>query len=96
MNFVVIFVSARLPSEISKLSTDPICERVSYCVETSPPSLLPPQDGYTSLNPLSLFSYLSFILLHFKEIDLSFWISGVLHQHTEVVLWNLLHLQMIF
>ena len=36
-----------------------ICERVSYCVETALPSLLPPQDGTVSLNLLSLF--LSFI-----------------------------------
>ena len=32
------------------------CENVSYCVETSPPSWLLPQDGSLSLNPLSLFS----------------------------------------
>ena len=32
------------------------CERVSYCVETPPLSLLPPQDGSLSLIPLSLFS----------------------------------------
>ena len=36
----------------------PACERVSYCVETSP-SRLPPQHGSPSLNLLSLF--LSFI-----------------------------------
>ena len=35
------------------------CERVSYCVETSLPSWLPPQDGSLSLNLLSQF--LSFI-----------------------------------
>ena len=34
------------------------CEKISYCVETSPSWLLP-QDGSLSLNPLSLF--LSFI-----------------------------------
>ena len=37
----------------------PTCERVSYCLETSPPSRLPPQDGSLSLTLLSLF--LSFI-----------------------------------
>ena len=30
-----------LPSEISKLPTDPPVERVSWCLETSPPSWLP-------------------------------------------------------
>ena len=29
--------SVMLPSEVPKLPTDPTCERVSYCVETSPP-----------------------------------------------------------
>ena len=43
----------------SKTPHRPTCERVSYCVETSLPSWLPPQDGSLSLNLLSLF--LSFI-----------------------------------
>ena len=34
----------------------PTCERVSYCVETSPPSRLPPQVRSPSLTFLSLFS----------------------------------------
>jgi len=38
----------------------------------------------------------SFVLPHFKEIDLPFWVSGVLHQSSEVVLWKLLHMQKIF
>ena len=47
------------PSEIPKLPHRPACERVSYCVETSPASQLPPQDGSPSLDLLPLF--LSFI-----------------------------------
>ena len=43
----------------SKTPHRPTCERVSYCLETSPPSQLPPQDGSLSLTLLSLF--LSFI-----------------------------------
>ena len=47
-----------LPPEIPKSPTDtPV--RVSYCVGTSPPFWLPPQDGALSLNLLSQF--LSFI-----------------------------------
>ena len=38
----------------------PVCQRVSYCVETSPPSQLPHQNRSPSLSLLSLF--LSFIL----------------------------------
>jgi len=41
-----------------------------------------------SLNPLSLFTSLSFVFFHFKEISLSFWVSGVLCQHSEFVLWK--------
>ena len=39
----------------SKTPQRPVYERVSCCVESSP-SWLPPQDGYPSLNLLSLFS----------------------------------------
>ena len=80
-----------LPSEIPKVPTDPTCETVSYCEETSPPSLLPTQEGSPSLNSLSLFSSLSFVLPHFEEMGLPFWVSAVLCQRSEVVLWKLLH-----
>ena len=85
-----IYFLVMLPSEIPKFRTDLTCERVSYCVETSPPSWLPPQDGSLSIN------YLSFVLTHFEEIGLPFWVSWFLHQGSEVVLWNLLHMQVIF
>ena len=86
-----------LPFEVPKLPTDPACERVSYCMETSP-SRLPPQNGPWSLswNPLSPFSSLSFALPHSEETSLPFWASGVLWQCSEVILWELLHIQMIF
>ena len=93
--FVFVF-SVILSSEIPMFPTDPAYERISYCVETSPPSRLPPQDGSPSLNALFLFSSLSSVLSHLKEIGLPFWVSRVLHQHCEVVLWRLLHMQMIF
>ena len=32
----------------------------------------------------------------FEEIELPLWVPGVLHQHSEVVLWKLLNIQMIF
>ena len=32
----------------------------------------------------------------FEEIGLLFWVPGVLCQHSEVVLWNLFKIQMIF
>ena len=84
-----------MPSEIPKLPTDPPCEKVSYCVEISP-SRLPPQDESQFRNPLSSFSFLFFVLLHSREIGLPFWVSGVIRQHSEDVLWKLLHMQTIF
>ena len=40
---------------------------ISYCVETSPLSWFPPQDGYTSLNLLSLFLSFIFCPTSFEE-----------------------------
>ena len=65
-----------LPSEIPLFPTHPACERVSYCVETSLPLQLPPQNGSLALNPLSLFWSLYFALPYFEEIGLPFWILG--------------------
>ena len=44
---------------------------------------------------------LSFYLLYvvlppFEDNGLPFWVPGVFHQHSEVVLWNFLSLHMIF
>ena len=72
----------------------PACERVSYCLETSP-LWLPPQERSPFLTLLSL-CLLYFVLLPYKESGLPFWVPGVLHQHSEVVLWKLLSIQMIF
>ena len=73
------------------------CERASCCLETSP-SRLPPQNGTPSITLLSV-SLLSFIFC-----PTSFWrkqavflgASGVLCQHSEVILWKFLSIQMIF
>ena len=45
--------------------------------------------------------FLSFYLLYlvlprFKDNGLPFWVPDVLFQHSEVVLWNLLSIQMFF
>ena len=37
-----------------------------------------------------------FVLLLLKENGLPFWVPGVLHQHSEIVLWKLLSIQTIF
>ena len=68
----------------------------SYCVETSPPSWLRPQDRSPSLTLLSLFLSFIFVLPPFEENGLTFWVPGILHQSSEIVLWKLLSIQMIF
>ena len=95
MIFFFFFFLVRLPSEIPKLHTDSAREKVSYCVKISPPSWLSPQDRSLSLNRLSLFSPLSFVLPHLKEIGLPFWVHGVLCQRLQVVLWKLLHMHIV-
>ena len=85
-----------LPSEIPKLPTD------------SPVRGFPgfwklllfynsfPRMGLCSL-PLCLsFCLLYFVLPPFEDNGLPFWVAGVLCQHSEVVLWNLFSVQMIF
>ena len=67
------------------------------CLETSPPSRLPPLDGSPSLTLFCLSFYLLyFVLPPFEENGLPFWGPGVLCQHSEVLLWNLLSVQLIF
>ena len=73
----------------------PSCERVSYCLETSPPSRLPPQDGSLSFFSLS-FCLLYFVLSPFEENELPFRVPDVFRQHSEIALWKLLSIQMIF
>ena len=66
--------------------------RGSCCLETSPLSRLTSLGGSLSLTLLSLFLYFIFCP---EDNGLSFWVAGVLHQHSEVVLWNVLSVQMI-
>ena len=56
----------------------------------------PSQDGSPSLPLLSLFLSFIFFLPPFKDNGLPFWVPDVLFQHSEVVLWNFLSVQMFF
>ena len=57
---------------------------------------LPSLDGAPSL-PLCLsFCLLYFSLPPFKDNGLLFWMPDVLCQHSEVILWDLLSVQMFF
>ena len=90
----LFFLPVMLPSVLPRLATDSAAS-VSWCLETSllkitflmelPPYLL-----------CLLFHLLYFFLPVFEDNDLLFWVSDVLCQHSEVVLWNLLSVEMFF
>ena len=46
--------------------------------------------------PLSSLYLLYFVLPPFKDNGMPFWVPDVLYQHSEVVMWNLLGVQMLF
>ena len=79
-----------------KTPHNPVYERVSYCLKSSPPSQLPPQDGSPTLTLISFFLPFIFCLTAFWRNGMPFWVPGVLHQHLEVIWWKLLTIQMIF
>ena len=84
------------PSEVPKLPTD--------LLVTGFPGVWKLLLLHDSLPRMGLHLYLfclSFYLLYFalppfEESGLPFWLPGVLCQHSEVVLWNLLRVQMTF
>ena len=47
-------------------------------------------------NSCLYFCLLNFVLPPFEKIGLPFWVPGVLHQCSEVVLWKLLSIQKTF
>ena len=55
----------------------PAGERVSWCLETFPPSQLPPWDRSPSLTLFLSFCLLYFALPSFEESGLPFWVPGV-------------------
>ena len=93
----LLFLPVMLPSEVPRLTTDSpvtvfpgVWKRLSFL-------RLPSRDGSLShLFLLSLFLSLYFFLPPFEDNGLLFWVPDVFCQHSEVVLWNLLSVQMFF
>ena len=72
-----------LPSELPKIPRPYLWEGLLFCGNFF---FITPSLGWLSFpDLLPLFSSLSFVLLHFKEIGLSFWVSGVFCQNSKVV-----------
>ena len=77
-------------------------ESVSWCLESSPLKI--PFPGQASLPGMELpphllclsFHLLYFFLPVFEDNGLLFWLPDVLCQHSEVVLWSLLSVEMFF
>ena len=90
-----------LPSVLPRLATDSAVS-VSWCLETS--RLKIPFLGRESLPGMELLPYLLCLFFHllyfflpvFEDNDLLFWVPDVLCQHSEVVLWILLSVEMFF
>ena len=85
-----------LPSKIPKLPTDPPVRGFPdvwklFLFHDS----LPRTDLHLSLFCLS-FYLLYFVLPPFKDSGLTFWVTGVLRQGSEVVFWNLFSVQVFF
>ena len=93
--FCLFFLPGYVALWDSKTPHRHACEKVSYCLETSP-SQLPPQDRSPSLTLLSLFLSFVFCPTSFWREWAAFWVPGVLRQCSEVVLWQFLSIQMIF
>ena len=101
MCFVLFFLLVMLPSEIPKLPTNtPVRgfptsltgEGDFSSLPTPSPRWLPVPKSFASV---FVFYILSYLLLK-RLIRVPFWVSGVLCQCSEVVLWKLLNIQMIF
>ena len=85
-----------LPSEIPRLVTDSPVRVFPGVWKLLSFLRLPSQDGSLSLPLLSLFLSFIFFLPPFEDSGLLSWVPDVLCQHSEVVLWNLVSVQMFF
>ena len=91
----VCFLLVMLPSEIQKLPTyTPVSEFPTvWKLPLLHDSL--PRAGLCPEIFCHCFCLSYFVLPPFEYIGLHLWVSGVLCQHSEVVLWKLLRIQMI-
>ena len=91
----LFFLPVMLPSVVPRLATDLAVTVFPGVWKFLSFLRLPSRDGAQSLPPLSLF-LLYFFLPPFEDNGLPFLVPGVLYQRSEVVLWFLLSVQMIF
>ena len=85
-----------LPSVVPRLTTDSAVRVLPGVWKLLFFLRLPSWDRAPSLPLLSLFLFFYFFLPPFKDNGRLFWVPDDLCQHSEVVLWNLLSIQMFF
>ena len=85
-----------LPSVVPRLATDWAVRAFTGVWKLLSFLRLPSRDPSPSLSLLFLFVFYIFFLPPFEDNGLFFWVPDVLCQHSEVVLWNLLSVQMFF
>ena len=95
-NYLFIFPPCYVAFCASKARHRLSSESVSWCLETSLFLRLPSWAGAPSLPLLSLFLSFIFFPTSFRRQWAAFLVPDVLRQHSEVVLWNLLSIQMFF
>ena len=93
--FFVCYFSFQLCCPQRFQNSPQICRWEGFLVCKNFSSFTTPSPRWVSV-PNAFASLLYFVLSPFKENDLPFWVPCVLQQHSEVVLWNLLSVQMIF
>ena len=91
----LFFLSVMLPSVLPRLTTD-LAVRVFPGVWKPLFLRFPSQDRVPVYLLCLLFLLLYFFLPVFEDNDLLFWVPDVLCQHSEVLLWNLLNVEMFF
>ena len=92
LNFPPYYVALCASKALHRLSS----ESVSWCLETSPLSWLPPQDRSVSLTLLSLFLSFIFCLTSFQRQWAAFLGAWCPLPAFRSCLWNLLSFQMFF
>ena len=94
-NYWFIYFSSRLCCPLRFQDSPQTCQWERFLVFGNFSFKLPSQEGSLSL-PLLSFYLLYFFLPPFKDNGLPFWVPDVLYQHSEVVLWKFLSVQISF
>ena len=100
--FYLFFLPVMLPSVFPRIATDsagrvfPGVWKPLFLKFPSRDGLSFPGQSSLPTSFVSFFRLLYFFLPVFEDNDLLFWVPDVLSQHSEVILWSLLSVEMFF